>query len=362
MRGSASIPAVRPAGLREVAGRAGLSQATVSRALNGHPSVRPATAERAERAARELGYVPSQAARLLAGRRSDTLAVVFPVVASGFFAEVLDGIDQEAAAAGFGLETVFTRHRHNERELLARCVAGRRSEAVLVMNVMLDGHLVRRAVEMGVPLVLLDRPMPGHDVPAILVDNFGGARAAMAHLLGRGCRRVAVLTGPADSYDSAERLRGCRRAVEKVAGATMEVWPGDFSESGGHARAAHELARGARPDAVFALNDAMAFGAMEAFGEIGLDVPGDVLFAGFDDIAAARHLSLTTVRSPMREMGRLACRTAVALARGEKPPAARQFLPCDLIVRRSSRRDPLESQTPPTRRPGNVAPTPPAAS
>ena len=316
----------------------GLSPATASRALSGHPSVRPATGERVRRAARELGYVPSYAARQLARGRSDTLAVVFPVVASGFFAEVLDGIDQEAAEGGYQLEVLFTRHRHNEEELLARCAGNRRSGAMLVMNVMLDGRLVRRAVELGVPMVLLDRPMPGRDVPAVLIDNVGGAKAAMTHLLEQGCRRIAVLAGPPDNYDAAERLRGCRRAVKNFdAGAVMDVWPCGFGESDGHAGAAAKLRAGARPDAVFALNDAMAFGALEAFREAGLRVPEDVLLAGFDDIAAARHLDLTTVRSPMREMGRIACRTAIALAQGKKPPKSRQFLGCDLIVRGSSR-------------------------
>ena len=322
--------------LQDVAARVGLSPATASRALNGHASVRAATSKRVLQAARELGYVPSHAARQLARRSSNTLAVVFPVVASGFFAEVLDGIDQEAADGGFQIETVFTRHRHNEEELLARCVGSRRSGAMLVMNVMLDGGLVRRAVDLGVPLVLLDGPLPGHDVPAVLIDNFAGARAAMAHLLAQGCRRIAVLAGPADNYDAAERLRGCRRALRDVPDATLDVWPCDFSERGGHAVAAARLAAGARPDALFALNDAMALGVLEALRGIGLRAPDDVLLAGFDDIDASRHLSLTTVRSPMREMGRIACRTAIALAKGEQPPRARQFLGCELVIRRST--------------------------
>ena len=260
---------------------------------------------------------------------------MFPVVASGFFAEVLDGIDAEAAAAGFQLETLFTRHRHNERDHLTRCLGDGRAAAMLVMNVMLDGDLVRRATDLGLPLVVLDRPVAGRDVPAVLIDNFGGARSAMAHLLEQGCRRIAVIAGPDDSYDSAERVRGCRRALRDVPGTAMNLWPGDFTETGGRAAAAKAITRGERPDAIFALNDAMAMGAMEAFGDAGLDA----LFAGFDDVDAARHLGLTTVRSPMREMGRVACRTAVALARGERPPESRRFLPCDLIVRRSTRHD-----------------------
>ena len=229
-----------PATLRQVAARAGLSLATASRAISGHPAVKPATAARVRRAAGELGYVPSYAARQLARRRSDTLAVVFPVVASGFFAEVLDGIDQEAAAHGFQLETLFTRHRHNEEELLARCAGNRRSGALLVMNVMLDGALVRRAVELALPMVLLDRPMPGHDVPAVMIDNVGGAKAAMTHLLDRGCRRIAVLAGPADTYDAAERLRGCRRAVRTFGrgGAVLGRGGGRAGRGGESARCA----------------------------------------------------------------------------------------------------------------------------
>ncbi len=336
--GESAFISKKPATLHAVSQRAGLSPATVSRALNGHPSVRPETLLRVTQAARELNYVPHQAARALAGGRSTVLTVVFPVVASGFFAEVLDGIDEEAAASGFQVNTLLTRHRADEQNLLKQCLSDGRAAAVMVMNVMLDASVIQTALKQQVPLVVLDRPVKDEHIPAIVVDNYGAAKAAFAHLIEAGCKNITVIAGPKDNYDAQQRLRGCKRVMRSAAAKDVEltVWPGAFSESLALEETRRRLAEGDRPDAIFALNDDMALGARQAILETGLEIPGDVLLVGFDDISATRHLQMTTVRSPMREMGRRACRTAVALSRGQSVSMSPQVLDCELIVRQST--------------------------
>ena len=328
----------RQATLQDVSRRAGLSPATVSRVLNGHPGVRPETRRRVDEAVRALDYVPHFAAQALAGRAVDTLAVIFPVMASGFFAEVLDGIDEAAAAAGFQINTLLTRHRRDEQRALAQSLGKGRAAGILLMNVMIDPAVVAMACRQDAPLVVLDTPVRKAEVPTVLVDNFGAAQAAVRHLADVGCRRVAVISGPADNYDAQQRLRGCRRAARdaKPHALELDVWPGEFHEDRAHSEVRRRLAEGERPDAIFGLNDDMAIGARQALLEAGLRVPEDVRLVGFDNVAASRHLGLTTVRLPMRELGREACRLAVAAARGKDVSTSPKVLDCELIVRHST--------------------------
>ena len=338
----------RAATLEDVSRRAGLSPATVSRVLNNHPGVRPETRQRVDDAVAALDYVPHFAAQALAGRSLDTLAVIFPVMASGFFADVLDGIDEAAAAEGFQINTLLTRHRTGEQRALAQTLSRAQASAILLMNVMIDPSVVDMACRQDVPLIVIDTPVrgaggggeqDGKDIPAVVIDNFGAAKAATQHLADAGCKHVAILAGPRDSYDATQRLRGCRHAA-KQRGLTLDVWAGDFKESLAIDQTRRQLSAGNRPDAIFALNDDMAIGARQALREADLKVPEDVMLVGFDDVSAARHLGLTTVRLPMRELGREACRMAVAAARGEPVSTSPRVMPCELIVRHSTTGDP----------------------
>ena len=321
--------------LEDVSRRAGLSPATVSRVLNGHPGVRPETRRRVDEAAAALNYVPHFAAQALAGRSANALAVIFPVMASGFFAEVLDGIDEAAAAEGFQINTHLMRHRTGEHRALVQSLRGGQASAILLMNVMIDLSIIDMVCEQDIPLIAIDAPVRGGDIPAVVVDNFGAAKTAMEHLADVGCKRVAIIAGPRESYDAAQRLRGCRHAA-KNRGVWLDTWPGDFRESSAVEETRRRLAGGERPDAIFGLNDDMAIGARQALREANLRVPEDVKLVGFDDVAVARPLGLTTVRLPMRELGREACRMAIAASRGEPVPTSPRVLGCDLIIRRST--------------------------
>ena len=292
-------------------------------------------------AADRLGYIPQYAARSLARQRNDTLTAIFPSISSGFFAEVLQGINLEAQACGYGLNVVLYQHKPKQRQSLRTAIGNGRADAAILMNVIYDQTLLEQALDSRIPVVLINRPMDSPDVAAVLVDNVGGARAMMDHLLDRGCRRIVVISGPKGTYDVEQRLRGCREAFERrggeSGGRTLDVWPGEFYKDSGYRQTLERLRDAPTPpDAIFALNDAMALGALRALRELGLDVPGRVRVAGFDDIDASEYLQLTTVRSPLRELGRAACRAAVARIAHPDTPPARQVLGCELVVRGST--------------------------
>ena len=323
--------------LADVCRVSGLSSATVSRVINGSSLVRKETQARVLRAMAALDYHPSHAAQTLAKQRTDTLGVIYPYMASGFFADILRGIEQVSAESGYQLLTLFA---HRDTEGLDRInsfTAKGRVDGLIVLNLDFPDDVVRSVADRGVPTVLLDRPVPGSGLTTVEIDNAAGAEALMSHILGHGHEDVLVLAGPGNSYDDSARWRGCVRAARRSGVALDETKRvrGDFKEEIGAAAMARWLdEKGRPPRAVVALNDVMALGAWGVLKQRGLRVPEDVALCGFDDGETARHVGLTTVHVPLCEMGREACRIALAHLNGETVPK-RIVVPAELVVRRS---------------------------
>ncbi|MFD0318445.1 LacI family DNA-binding transcriptional regulator [Streptomyces flavalbus] len=306
--------------LEEVAARAGVSRATVSRVVNGGNGVRDALAERVRRAVEELGYVPNQAARTLVTRRHDAIAVVIAepetrVFADPFFARQLRGISKELTAHDNQLVLLLTEGR-DDHARVARYLAGGHVDGALVFSLHLDDPLPGLIRGAGVPTVFGGRPGWGEgadpDAPsAVFVDsdNRGGARDAVQHLVGLGRTRIAHIAGALDQTSAVDRLDGYRDVMgDADPELTVE---GDFTPSGGE-RAMRELLH-RRPDldAVFAANDLTASGALRVLRERGRRVPEDVAVIGFDDmspIAEQTDPPLTTIRQDIEGMGRLMAR------------------------------------------------------
>src|SRR5262249_2003813 len=163
-------------------------------------------------AARELAYEPSHAARALVGRRTHTLGAIFPEIASGFYADVLAGIDEVAAGAGFDVLASFVGARRSRPELGKRLIRQGRAAALIGVNLDDSGDLTPDAVQQ-LPIILVDHEINGSTLPVVGMDNVGGAEAMIEHLFEQGHRRIAILTGPEGNFDSAQRLMGCRQAV-----------------------------------------------------------------------------------------------------------------------------------------------------
>ncbi|MCF3123932.1 LacI family DNA-binding transcriptional regulator [Streptomyces arenae] len=309
----------------DVAARAGVSSATVSRVLNGNYPVARATRDRVDAAVAELGYVVNAHARALAGTSSRTVGIIVHDVVDPFFAHIARGVERAASEAG-RLCMVCCTHGDPRRELaFVDLLHEQRADAVVLVG---GAHqdrayareVARRARSLhsgGARLVLCGRPSVGRDVPTLSVeyDNEGGAFALTDHLLAQGHERILYLGGPARLSTTHDRLAGHRRALElRGAAAPPElVHTGAFSPAFGHQRLAHLLASGPEFSAVFAANDMVAIGALRALEEAGLRIPDDVSLVGYDDVPAAATLRprLTTVRVPLEEMGREAVRIAV---------------------------------------------------
>ncbi|QFY13751.1 LacI family DNA-binding transcriptional regulator [Nonomuraea phyllanthi] len=338
----------RPSTIRDVAKRAGVSVATVSRVLTGsHPSA-PATRSKVMRAVRELDYVANAHARGLAGVRPKSVAIVVNSVVSPHYAHVAQGVQDQAVREG-RLCIVGTTGGDPERELATvQLMREEHAEAViLVGNIVADdayrermAGYARALALAGSQLVLCGRPPLGPDVPAIVVeyDNTGGAHAITSHLLSAGHRRILFL-GRRDGYTTPEsRIAGYRQALaaHRVPHDPALEIEGAMERDEGYRMMRERLADGPRDfTAVFAVNDQIAAGARQALREQGLRVPRDVSLAGFDDLAPAADIGLTTVHVPHEELGRTAVRLALESA---TPGTARHLtLGTHIVVRDSVR-------------------------
>lgn len=327
--------------IRDVAREADVSIATVSRVLNDSGPVKPATRERVLAAAARLRYSPSSAARSLITRQTKTLGVLLPDLYGEFFSELIRGIDRVAREAGYHILVSTSHNQRPEVEAALQAMRGR-VDGLIVMAPDRDVDELAALLAKPLPTVLLNqRTVDGGPVNRINIDNEGGARALVEHLVEAGHRRIALIGGPAANLDAEARRRGYRAALEA---AGLPVVPelefhGDFTEAGGHEAAQALLRLEERPTAVFAANDAMAIGALHAFVEAGLTIPADISLAGFDDIPMARYLrpSLTSVRVPIQELGSRATARLLELLAGEADDEAWDVvLPTELVVRASS--------------------------
>lgn len=326
----------RAATIREVASRAGVSVATVSRVLNRTGPVREATAARVFEAVRKLRYLPHGGARSLSTSRTQTIGVVLPDLYGEFFSEVIRGIDLAARMKGYH---IIVSGSHSERAGMAAVLMAVRGrvDGLIIMSPDQEAASLHAEVPAGVPVVLLSRAAAG--ALSITIDNYGGATAMVRHLASLGHKRIAFLRGPDDNTDARERLRGYRDAVARlrlVADARLEL-PGDFREESGFAGVARALALRPRPTAIFAANDSMAIGALAALHGAGVAVPAEMAVAGFDDIPIARYVSppLTTVNVAIAELGRRAFALLFAVLENGSTRRRHEVLGTRLVVRQS---------------------------
>ncbi|MEI5103925.1 LacI family DNA-binding transcriptional regulator [Streptomyces sp. PmtG] len=336
--------------LEEVAARAGVGRGTVSRVINGSPRVSAPTRAAVEEAVAELGYVPNTAARALAANRTDSIAVVVPEPESRFFAEpyfsdIIHGVG--AALADTDLQLLLTfAGGDRERRRLAQYLSAHRVDGVLLVSVHADDPLPDLLRQLDIPAVISGRRRADEPLPSVDSDNLAGARAAVTHLLSRGRRAIATITGRLDVYGAQLRLDGYRAALAEAGYGPDESLTAraDFTEEGGRRAMAELLARRPDLDAVFAASDVMAAGARQVLRQEGRRIPDDVALVGFDDSAIARHMDppLTSVRQPIVEMGRTMTDVLLAEIADPRPPAARHLtrsrivLPTELVHRASS--------------------------
>jgi DNA-binding LacI/PurR family transcriptional regulator len=329
--------AVRPPSIIDVAAVANVSYQTVSRVLNGHPSVRPETRLAVLDAVEKLDYRPSNAARTLKTGRSRTLGVLVLDIADSDGLTSLYGIEHSARERGYfvGIGALDSIDRGSIQAAVGR-LAEQSIAGLLIIAPIEAASDALSALPSSLPLVAIEGSSAS-TVSSVGIDQAAGARAATEHLLALGHKTVFHVGGPAEWMQTQDRLAGWRAALETVGAEVPMSLPGDWTAQSGY-EAGLLLSRMSEMTAVFAGNDQMALGLLLAFSERGLSVPGDVSVVGFDDGADAPYYNppLTTVRQDFREVGRRAIELLVGKVEGGERAAQHVVVEPELIVRRSS--------------------------
>jgi LacI family transcriptional regulator len=337
--------AARPrATLSEVAERAGVSKATASKVLNGRPGVAEETRRLVREAIAELGYMPTTGPREVPGPQ--LIQVVFDTLLGMYPAYVLDGII--SGAEELGVQVIVSSLERDgssniERFGVARVkeITGRGATGLIVVTAELTAEEMAACDEAGLPLVVIDPANPLDERATSLgATNWAAGVQATRHLLELGHRRIGFAGGPSQSVPARERLHGYREALES---AGIEVDPelmgsGAFTAQTGVLLAAAMLDLDDPPTAIFAASDSIAVGVIRTARQRGLKIPADLSVVGFDDTYSAMWLEppLTTVRQPLRQMGRVAARTVLDLAAGKVPDSHHVQLATSLVMREST--------------------------
>ena len=327
--------------IRDVAKRAGVAPMTVSRVLNNSGYVSPETRTRVEAAAGELNYVPNMLARSFRSQRTDTLALIVTDITNPFWTTVARGVEDVANKQGYTVIFCNTDENEEKQTQYLSMLVSRRVDGVLLTPARSQPEPVRMLQQQGVEVVVLDRRVPGAEVDVVRSASTVGARRLTDYLIEQGHRRIAMLGGPTDVSSANERVDGYRRALQE-AGIKFDpalVFRSAFTVGAGREVAEACLQLTPMPTAIFAANNFIAAGAIQAIGEAGLDVPDDISIVSFDDLSSSYLTEpfLTVMAQQAYELGATAARRL--LQRIEQPELEPEeiVLSTDLIVRESVR-------------------------
>jgi DNA-binding LacI/PurR family transcriptional regulator len=343
--GPANSPPAAPSARRmaratsyDVARLAGVSQSAVSRAFRDGGSISPDTRAKVERAARELGYAPSQIARSLITQRSRMIGVVMTELTARNYPDALHFLSHEIQATGNRMLLCSVPQdgeaAAGAADLLAFQVDG------IISSASLPRETLEASERQGVPVVLYNRAPTSMLASAVACDHPTAMEALVEHLVAGGLKRAVFIAGPETAPVSNDRLLGVRTALAARGLALERVLHADYSYDGGRAIVAAHLTGASRPDTVICANDAMALGIMDAYRyDFGLRIPDDVAVAGFDDVpqAAWPSYALTTLRQPVRRMAQMTVRVLMEQISGTSDGRERRLLPAELKLRSSTR-------------------------
>ncbi|MFD7339062.1 LacI family DNA-binding transcriptional regulator [Streptomyces violascens] len=325
------------AGIKDVAAEAGVSVATVSRVLNSHPSVSEAARARVLAAVETLGYRPNAVARSLRTDQTRTLGLVISDVLNPYFTELARSVEEAARALGYSVIIGNADERPELQDHHVRTLLDRRIDGLLVSPTDGGSPLMLEAARGGTPMVFVDRWIPGIDVPVVRADGRDAIRDLVAHLHRLGRRRLAIIAGPAATTTGSERVEAFRVALGEHGISLPDdyVGQGDFQAASGRRATERFLALPEPPDAVFAADNLMTLGALDALRARGLRIGDDIALAAFDDIPWFVHTDppVTAIAQPTGELGRSAVRALADLIEGRTPRSV--TLPASLVVRRS---------------------------
>jgi LacI family transcriptional regulator len=326
--------------ITDVAKLAGVSPVTVSRVINDAPLVNPKTRARVGQAIRELGYVPNVAAASLRSKRTRSLALILPDVTNTFWTTVARGVEDIAQSRGYSVFLCNTDEDLAKQARYLEFVASQRVDGVVIAPCGRDAGNLARLQDRDIPTVVVDRCIDGWDTDTVQGDSLSGAHALAKHLIGLGHRRIAIISGPHNTSTAEDRVTGyCIALAEAgIASDPRLIKRGEFRTSSGEELAYLLLDENPRPTAIFAANNAIAMGVIDAAAKRGLRIPQDLALVCFDDLPSISHLFpfLTVVVQPVYEMGVNAAQLLLNRLDAAAPLDPRHIvLPTCMIVRYS---------------------------
>jgi LacI family transcriptional regulator len=326
--------------IQDVAKHAGVAPITASRVINNNGYASSEVRERVLRAVQELGYVPNTLARSLRSRKSDTIALVLSDITNPFFTTIARGVEDTASEAGYTVIFCNTDESESKERKYINVMLQKRVDGILLVPASSGANSIRAARDQETPLVVLDRRLPDSPVDVVRCDSQQGARELTELLISLGHRSISLLNGPQGVSTAEDRAQSFTQAMAAAGlkDSGRVLW-GHFTTASGAEMARQAMAAQPRPSALFASNNFIAIGAINALRELHLRVPEDVALVGFDDLplALVTFPFLTVAAQPAYEMGKRA--TRLLLDRLENKTEARPVeivLPTEIILRASS--------------------------
>ncbi|MGI9861446.1 LacI family DNA-binding transcriptional regulator [Moorella naiadis] len=327
--------------MKAIAEQAGVSVATVSRALSRPEMVRPATREKILALVEDLGYKPNPLARGLVTGRTGQIALVVPTLNNPFFAQLVEGCQKFLIPRGYNL-IIFSSQEYREKELaILRNLDQRRLDGLILSGSGFfpdDYHPILAQIRM--PAVLIEHLADVNQLSSVYIDDYAGTIMAVQHLVNNGHRQLGVIAGSPHMLTTSRRLKAVKNVLREadLPFAGRQIVYGDYSSLESGSDGLQALLKSPHPPtAVFAFNDILAIGALKAARELGLKIPGDLAVIGFDDIPMAAYCNppLSTIRSPSLELGQQAARLLLEQLSREKAPVKKVLLPVELVLRGS---------------------------
>ncbi len=329
--------------LRNIADVLHISMMTVSRALNNSPNVDEKTRKEVLKTARELGYFPNHIAKSLVVAKTQTIGVVVPEITHSFFPDAIRGIEEIVYQTGYNIMLTHSAEDADREVSAIETLASRRVDGILASVAQSDTEyqIYRQVIEMGLHVVFFDRCVYNIGASCVSINDEESAFKITEHLIKHKYKKIAHLRGPLSISIARERLNGFKRALKKykIKYDSKLIVESGFHEDGGYKAMQKllEMPKKGRPEAVVAVNDPAAFGAMKAILEKGLRIPQDVAIVGFSDDIRAKLMStpLTTVRQPAYEVGKVAAQKLIAHIENRKESVKNLMVKTELVIRES---------------------------
>lgn len=324
--------------MSDVAEKANVSKATVSRVLRNPETVKKATRDKVMAIIEQMNYQPNILARHFRRSQTNTILVVIPNILNTVFSHMLGGIEHAAGKHGYRVLLANTNKQVEKEYEYLDHLKQRQVDGMILLSARMDKDVLQEVLE-EYPVVLTADYLEGVAIPTVTIDNVSSARTATEHLINLGHQRIAHITGPIHLLVSQDRLKGYRQALlqNELDVDNILIQEGDFSHESGYNQMNKLLALEHPPTAVFAANDEMATGVIKAAKDKGLSVPKDIAVVGFDNIKLSYiyEPGITTIAQPMFDMGKKAMELLLQQINGEEMPKKQHVLESELIIRES---------------------------